>query len=225
MKQWLQLLRAAISPKRVWQGPLVESARSILKPERVLSAKQAAIVWRMEAPPPEKIMLRYTRATLINCATENRTREYMWYLVWLFGFSLRAQRARTGEFRFKSPCFDLEQDWWLDPSENFWANRYFPEGYYLIDLSGKGEDMPHDAQEEKIKALGVVKRARSAMVTESAIGLREDRKTSLLGNWYHVGERDPQGKLVICGKFNGRKGFWIEREDPQNHDPNLRVCL
>lgn len=231
MKKRISQLLSRVAAKfetPAWQGPLMEQAIAALRKERVLTASQAGLIWHESSPPADRVVLRYHRETFLNCMAENKAREAMWVLVWLFGFSLRAQRARAGENRFRTPVFDSDPDcWWLDRSENPWVNRKFPGAYYLINFEGKFGGMPWKEQEENIHALGGVFRAREAMITEAAIGFRQARHFPLLANWYHWGpSRDSQKRRVYVGQFDNR-GFWIqgEEEDPEKPDDRLRVCL
>ncbi|MCR4328662.1 MAG: hypothetical protein NUV53_04090 [Patescibacteria group bacterium] len=213
-----------------WRGPLESRAAQILRGKNFISGKQSSGVWRRNAPSVGKVVLRYGEETLINCASQNRDRAANWFLVWIFGLSLRKQREFTEGHQFPIICFDsgsdedpVDRNWWIRESENYWADRdYGDNGYWLMDFSGKFSGMNWNDQEQKIRRSGEL-RAPELLVAEAAISILQVHQMSVILDWFHFGPTiDSQGRRIRIGEFNGR-GMVIVGEPKNVDDVMLRV--
>lgn len=227
MSQLLSRAAAKLETPLQWRGPLVEEAKEVLTPNRVVSLMEAAKAWEDTLYPIDPVALRYESATLQNCANQNKARETQWLLVWCFGFSLRKQRERIDDWHLSQGrrYFDPSR-WWLTRAENRWADLDYQGAYYLLDFSGRFGGMPWQSQEREIHKLDDVARAPEAMVAEAMITLHRTGRAHVLRDWYHWGSSlDSHKQRIYLGNLDLGKGFCIKGGDPHKPGPNLRVVL
>ncbi|MBI5765742.1 hypothetical protein HZA71_00765, partial [Candidatus Falkowbacteria bacterium] len=107
-------------------------AIEILGPNNVITADAEARAWNREVVMSDA-PVRYTEATLLQAAEENKTGQADWRLVFVGENSLRNMREIIGTDRKKQPCFHKDSTWWLGVSEDAWAAKQSQVGYYLVD--------------------------------------------------------------------------------------------
>ncbi len=178
-------------------------ALKIMGNRKVLTADQAAKAWNQ--PVPQNVPIRYSEATLRECAEQNRSAGTDWRLVYVFGLSFREQRQMKGIDIKRQPCFyGLDwNDWWLKKEEDEWATPKPEPGYYLIDFNGRWGETSWNDQETEIRKLGSdYERTHEAVVSESILSIYQTTQERLLENWYHWGRNlDSCGLRVSVGGF------------------------
>lgn len=205
-------------------GVSLVRALSILGDRKVLTADQASKA--QNQPVPENVPIRYSEATLRECAEQNRTAGTDWRLVYVFGLSLREQREMKGVNSDHQPCF-YNLDWWLKKEEDDWATQKPESGYHLTDFNGRWGRTSWQNQENEIKKLGSdYERTHEAVVSESILSIYQTTQERLLENWYHWGKnRDSCGSRVCVGGF-GQGGLDVDGYSPDWGGSDwMRVCV
>jgi len=202
-------------------------ARAILGMEKVISAHHAAKAWGMEAD--SRFPIRYSEATLRECAEANATGITDWRLVYVNGLSLREQRAIQGVAQSdgqNQPCF-YNEDWWLRPREDSWAKNSSAVGYVLVDVKGRFASKTWDQQAKLIVALGEQYERCDEHVFAEVIQtiFLTQRGERIAENWLHWGcSAASNGSQVIVGHF-GRYGLHVSNGWDDYCNSSIRVAV
>lgn len=192
----------------------VTRARQILGHYKVISSFHASQAWGKKAD--SRFPIRYSEATLRECAEQNATGEADWRLVFCNGLSLRQQREIQGATRFggkKQPCF-AKLDWWLKSKADAWASKSLDAGYRLVDVRPRFAGEHWETQQKLILALGEqFERCDEHVFAEviQTIFLMSKKSERIAESWYHWGNQESSdgGMIpVMVGNF-GRKGLEV----------------
>ena len=201
-------------------------AINILDAAKVVTSDQAAKA-QGKLPAAVTPLIRYTEATLRECAKTNKQGLTDWRLVHAYGHSLREQRQLFGTDPNHQPCF-YNNSWWMETKEDSWATQQPEAGYYLIDFKGRWVSTSWQNQENEIARLGynTYERAHEAVVSEALLSIYQTHQERLLENWYHWGGNlDSDGDPVYVGGFD-HDGLDVNGCPPDWGDgSSLRVCL
>jgi len=166
-----------------------KQAITILGGTRVVAKDEAAEVWGSEPSPITSIPFSLT--ILQECAEENREKEAEWWLVYLFGFSIKDQLEKIQEVYHDNPLrFSATSP------EGLWSDREEPEGYYLINFRAAFPSTYWQVQEERIAAeLTGCMRTPDALITGAAATIIEVR------------HENPFSIVFLNGEFSSEKGI------------------
>lgn len=200
-----------------------DNIRQILGNCKVITHNQTAKAWDIEIPI--KAPIRYSEATLQECAEQNRNNEADWRLIYVMGSSLREQLEKRGTNAKNQPCFDKNLEWWFKPDKHLWVNKKPKAGcYYLINLWPNFGNMSWNDQEQAIFDLGNnYERCDLSIFTEAiqTILIVCDGER-IAGSWYHWGFTPDADNFHACAGLND-KGIKVSGHACGNIRPNLCV--
>ena len=218
-----KLLQAFLEEKGI--NISLAQAINILGHSNVITAKQTANAWGIEAP--KKAPIRHNEATLRQCAQENQQSNADWRIVYCFGDSLRDLWKRFGTDPKQQPCFCKDSAWLLKSEEDSWATKKMESGYYLINFFGQFSNMTRNQQEAGIIILGnKYERCHEAIFSEAIFTIfMVNNGERIAKDWYHRGvSTDSVGGCVGVGYFNA-DGFIVFDGRDGYCDHDLRVSV
>lgn len=206
---------------------VVKVARKILGKDKVISGQQVAGVWRRSNP--DGVPIRYSEATLQQCARENASGATDWRLIYINGLSLREQREIRGTDVDYEPCFSAGATWWLESEYNVWTMRNPDAGYYLVNFQGQLGDMTWDVQDAWVAELGgQFERCNEAVFAEAiqTIFMVNDGER-IAEDWYHWGATvtSSSDRRLVVGCFSATKKISIDGRTIDYRDDSIRVCV
>ncbi len=197
--------------------------------QKVITADAEAKTWGKVIVA--HVSIRYTEATLLQAAQENKSGQADWRLIFVSGYSLREQLKILGTNEKKQPCFYKGLDggmWFLDSKEDGWSTRRNQAGYYLIDFRPHWDGMDHDKQGARLKKMGPKFERVDPAVFSSAVltdfKVSGVRLINYHEHWYHWSEvMSSSGNFITVGLVP--EGLRINAYPVYNGASQLRVCI
>jgi len=231
-EKYADILQAFLEKKEtVCQGlTTMEQAVNILGSNKVISETTALEVWGLEKNV--NVPIRYSEATLRQCAQENEQDKADWRLIYCHGFSLREQFEKHGYKEEKQPCFRLDL-WWLRLKEedDKWVNYKPLNGYYLLNLYGlygyrSKTKLIEIALSEISKSSKEYEPCNEAIFSEAILTIyMVNNGERIAEDWYHCGgTKNSFDRWVIVGAFKNY-GILINHYKLFYYYPNVKIVL
>lgn len=148
-----------------------------------------------------------------------------WWLVYAFEAPMRALLVRYGTDSSIQPCFSSNR-WWLRSQEDGWANSRSEEGYYLLNMKGRFQNLPWELQEKCIQDLGEdYARADERVVSQAAMVIFEITGVRVLSDWFHLGHMLNSSSSRICVGGFSDQGWRVVGSLPGDARGDLRVVV
>lgn len=170
--------------------PSYVRASKILGHDNVITVQTAYRLWGIPYSLEERHALdpiKYSEATLRECAAENKKGHASWDLIYIIGYSLVEQRRKLGVMPEHQPCFCDGYDWFLDEREKYWTEKKSESGYYLINFQDFGtRNLLYSDQLKKVEQLGPGYGVLDPQTfSESVITINKKKKTGIAEFWDH----------------------------------------
>ncbi len=217
---------------------ILSVAIEILGKEKVITSDENHKTFNLE-PPGSEPTVRYTEATLGQCATENLSGNSDWRLTNAAPLSFTEQCEIIGVNSGYQLYFDNYR-WWVELEDSTWKESRPEAGYYLIDFTPRMKDTNWPDQERAICLLGnEFERADERVISQALLTTKRVTGEILLEGWCHWGQIITQpadnthpeyhiavGNLV-GGIYIGHYSYdpWILEYLHTYEDDLMRVCV